>query len=138
MKAPTQRFSNRVENYVRYRPGYPPPLLSLLAAKCGLHAVSRVADVGSGTGILTRLLLQAGCRLAGMEPNREMRESGERWLADLPNFSSTHGTAELTGMPAASLDLITAGQAFHWFDQPLARRISAPAQTRRLGGARLE
>lgn len=122
MLTPTQRFSNRVENYIKYRPGYPPALLDLLTAKCGFAPSATVADVGSGTGILTRMLLGAGGRVFGVEPNREMREAGERLLAGQPNFTSVDGTAEATTLPEDSLDIITAGQAFHWFDRPKARR----------------
>jgi SAM-dependent methyltransferase len=119
---PTQRFSSRVENYIRYRPGYPPAILDLLAAKCGLTSAATVADVGSGTGILTGLLLKSGARVFGVEPNADMRRAGEKLLADQPNFTSVAGTAEATTLPDQSVDLITAGQAFHWFDREKARR----------------
>ena len=79
---PKGRFSDRVENYIKYRPSYPPEVLELLAAQCGLTAESIVADVGSGTGILTSLLLKNAERVYGIEPNREMREAAERMLAD--------------------------------------------------------
>ena len=124
MPDPTQRFSNRVENYVKYRPGYPPAILDLLTAKCGLTATAVTADVGSGTGILTALLLNGGGRVFGVEPNPEMRAAGERLLAGRPNaanFTSIAGTAEATTLPDHSVDLITAGQAFHWFDRVKAR-----------------
>lgn len=122
MLPPTQRFTNRVENYIKYRPGYPPAILDLLAAKCGLTAAASVADVGSGTGILTRMLLGSGCRVYGVEPNREMREAGERLLAGQSNFTSVDGSAEATTLPAGSIQIITAGQVFHWFDRTPARR----------------
>ena len=121
MLAPTQRFSNRVENYIKYRPGYPAAILDLLTAKCGLTPAASVADMGSGTGILTRMLLGSGSRVFGVEPNREMREAGERLLAGQPNFTSVDGTAEATTLPDGSIDIITAGQAFHWFDRPKSR-----------------
>jgi SAM-dependent methyltransferase len=121
MPDPTQRFSNRVENYVKYRPGYPPAILDLLTAKCGLTRTAVTADLGSGTGILTTLLLNNGGRVFGVEPNPEMRAAGERLLAGCPNFTSVAGTAEATTLPEHSLDLITAGQAFHWFDRGKAR-----------------
>ena len=122
MLTPTQRFSNRVENYIKYRPGYPPAILNLLTAKCGLSPSATVADVGSGTGILTRMLLGSGSRVLGVEPNREMREAGERLLAGHANFTSVDGTAEATTLPDGTIDIITAGQAFHWFDRPKSRR----------------
>ncbi len=121
MLSPTQRFSNRVENYIKYRPGYPPAILELFRAKCGLGPAATVADIGSGTGILTRMLLASGNRIFGVEPNREMREAGEHLLAGYPDFTSVAGTAEATTLPDGSIDLITAGQAFHWFDRPKAR-----------------
>src|SRR5438876_6048912 len=117
MPDPTQRFSNRVENYVRYRPGYPKEVLTLLKAECGLKADSIIADIGSGTGILAELFLASGNRVFGVEPNREMREAGERLLQAYPRFTSIAGTAEATTLPNQSVDFITAGQAFHWFDR---------------------
>jgi SAM-dependent methyltransferase len=118
---PTQRFSNRVEHYVRSRPPYPPELLTLLERECGLTRDSAIADIGSGTGILSRLFLAHGCRVIGVEPNREMREAAERLLADEPRFESRNGTAERTGLADASVDFVTAGQSFHWFDTARAR-----------------
>ncbi|HMN63286.1 MAG TPA: class I SAM-dependent methyltransferase [Anaerolinea sp.] len=124
------RFSSRVENYVRYRPGYPAELAATLQAECGLSAASRVADVGSGTGLLALPFLRGGCRVIGVEPNAEMRAAGDRLLAEYPNFSSRAASAEATGLEGHSVDFITAGQAFHWFDRILAReefeRILAP------------
>lgn len=111
---PTKRFSNRVENYVRYRPGYPAEIISLLRDECGLTSASVVADIGSGTGKLAELFLNAGCRVFGVEPNKEMREAGERM--EHPNFTSVDASAEATTLPAHSVDFVTAGQAFHWFD----------------------
>lgn len=113
---PTKRFSNRVENYVRYRPGYPAEIIDLLRQECGLAQNSIAADIGSGTGKLSELFLKAGCNVFGVEPNKEMREAGERM--DFPNFTSIDGAAEATTLPGHSVDFITAGQAFHWFDHP--------------------
>jgi len=121
MTDPTRRFSSRVENYIRYRPGYPPQVIELLVGRCGLRPTSLVADIGSGTGLLARLFLGYGCRVFGVEPNREMRAAGERLLAGFPSFTSVEGTAEATTLPAQSVDFVTAGQAFHWFDQARAR-----------------
>ena len=119
---PTQRFSGRVENYARYRPSYPPEALDLLESECGLSPGATVADVGSGTGILSRLLLERGAFVYGVEPNREMREAAERLLSEYERFTSVAGSAEDTPLPNSSVDLITAGQAFHWFDHEAARR----------------
>lgn len=124
---PTQRFSNRVENYVKYRPSYPTAVLDCLRDECGLDETAVIADIGSGTGILARLFLQNGNRVFGVEPNKEMREAGETFLAEFPHFTSINGTAEATTLPDASVDFVTAGQAAHWFDQetslPELRRI---------------
>jgi SAM-dependent methyltransferase len=118
----TERFSTRVADYVKYRPGYPPAVLRLLEEECGLSSTSIVADVGSGTGILSELFLKNGNRVYGVEPNREMREAGERLLASYTNFTSVDGRAEATTLDDNSVDFVTAGQAFHWFDPPHARR----------------
>ena len=118
----TTRFSSRVSDYVQYRPGYPPAVVSLLEEECGLAPASEVADVGSGTGILSELFLRNGNRVYGVEPNREMREAGERLLAAYTNFVSVEGRAEETTLADASVDFVAAGQAFHWFDPAGARR----------------
>lgn len=118
----TSRFSDRVENYVRYRPGYPPEAIETLKAACGLDSSLAVADVASGTGIWTRMLLENGSAVFGIEPNAEMRQAGERLLAGFPRFTSVVGTAEATTLADHSLDLVTAAQAAHWFDRQSARR----------------
>ena len=122
MKDPTRRFSSRVENYIKYRPGYPIGVLQTLTSECGITSRSVIADIGSGTGILSQLFLKNGNRVLGVEPNREMREAGERLLAKYPNFTSVDGVAEATTLPDHSVDLITAGQAFHRFDRQRARK----------------
>jgi ubiquinone/menaquinone biosynthesis C-methylase UbiE len=118
----TSRFSDRVENYVRYRPGYPSEVVETLKAECGLMPEHVIADIASGTGIWTRLLLANGNRVWGIEPNTEMRLAGERLLAGLPNFSSVAGSAEATTLPDRSVHFVTAAQAGHWFDRRGARR----------------
>ncbi|HMF31731.1 MAG TPA: class I SAM-dependent methyltransferase [Candidatus Lokiarchaeia archaeon] len=118
---PTRRFSNRVENYVKYRPGYPPGIINLLQAECGLTGGSIVADVGSGTGLLAILFLKNGNDVFGVEPNAEMREAGEQLLQDYTHFHSIDGRAEDTTLPDGSVNFVTAGQAFHWFDREQAR-----------------
>ena len=122
LKNATLRFSSRVENYIKYRPGYPADVLNTLAKECGLAKGSVIADIGSGTGILSELFLKNGNRVLGVEPNREMREAGERLLKKYPNFTSVDGTAEATTLPDRSVDFVTAGQAFHWFDRERARQ----------------
>ena len=121
-KASTTRFSDRVENYVRYRPGYPPEVLELLRAECGLQAHHVVADIASGTGIFTRLLLENGNPVFAVEPNPEMREAGSSLLSAYEKLTSVAGTAEATTLPSASVDFVTAAQAAHWFDRDCARR----------------
>ncbi len=119
---PTRRFSSRVENYAKYRPGYPAAILGLLRNECQFTSAAVVADIGSGTGILTELLLAQGNTVFGVEPNREMREAAERQLSRHAGFHSIDGRAEATTLPAGSIDLITASQAFHWFKPHLARQ----------------
>jgi len=118
---PTQRFSSRVENYIRYRPGYPSAILEVLARECGLTPASVIADVGSGTGLLAALFLAYGNHVFGVEPNHEMRAAGARQLHAYSRFTSVNGKAEATNLPDGSVDFVTAGQAFHWFDQPRTR-----------------
>ncbi|HEY3661565.1 MAG TPA: class I SAM-dependent methyltransferase [Chthoniobacterales bacterium] len=117
----TERFSNRVEDYARYRPHYPETVIDCLRTNCQLQENSVIADVGSGTGILTELFLRIGNPVFAVEPNRKMREAGERLLQRYPQFHSISGRAEETTLPGASVDFITAGQAFHWFDREKAR-----------------
>jgi ubiquinone/menaquinone biosynthesis C-methylase UbiE len=121
MLDPKERFSNRVDDYMRYRPDYPRPFLQLLERECGLGKGSVVADVGSGTGMLTRLLLESGAQVIGVEPNAAMRAAAERELGREPRFRSVDGSAEAARLADASVDLITAAQAFHWFDTVRAR-----------------
>lgn len=128
---PTRRFSSRVQNYLKYRPGYPPAIVALLESECGLRSQSIIAEPGSGTGLLTELFLKNGNPVVGIEPNAEMRLAGQRALASYPRFSSIDATAEATTLPDQSVDFIVAGQAFHWFDrqsvQTEFRRILKPA-----------
>jgi len=120
-KSPTARFSDRVENYVRYRSGYPPEVLDLLRAECGLQPSHVVADIASGTGVFTRLLLENGNSVFAVEPNLEMREMGIHQLEAYYRLVSVAGTAEETTLRSASVDFVTAAQAAHWFDLPRAR-----------------
>lgn len=119
--SPTTRFSNRVENYAKYRPGYPPELFELLKRECGLFRHTYIADVGSGTGILARYFLETGNIVLGIEPNAEMRAYATRDLAQFKKFTSVDATAEATTLPNTCVDMITAAQAAHWFDFAKAR-----------------
>jgi len=117
----TSRFSDRVENYIRYRPGYPLEALQALKQECGLNPSHLIADIASGTGIWTRMLLENGNRVLGVEPNSDMRQAGERLLGDFSNFISVSGSAEATTLADQSVDFVTAAQAAHWFDRQRAR-----------------
>jgi SAM-dependent methyltransferase len=117
-----QRFSTRVADYVRYRPSYPSALLDLLRAECSLRPGHVIADIGSGTGFLSELFLKNGNRVYGVEPNKDMRQAGEEYLASYDGFSSIEGSAEATTLDDASVDFVTAGQSFHWFEADAARR----------------
>jgi SAM-dependent methyltransferase len=117
-----QRFSSRVADYVRYRPGYPPEAITLLRAECNLRPGHVVADIGSGTGFLSELFLKNGNRVYGVEPNEAMRQAGEEYLAAYDGFSSISGSAEATTLNHASIDFVTAGQAFHWFQADVTRK----------------
>ena len=125
------RFSNRVDDYVRYRPGYPPALWQWLHTQHGEPAGSVVADIGAGTGISSQALLQAGHTVIAVEPNAAMRHAAAQWLTpDWPRFAAVDGNAEATGLPDASVGLISAAQAFHWFDTdaivPEWKRVLTP------------
>ncbi|MEM9093061.1 MAG: class I SAM-dependent methyltransferase [Cyanobacteria bacterium P01_F01_bin.53] len=118
---PTSRFSDRVDNYVRYRPTYPKEVLSLLTKETGLSESHAIADIGSGTGISAQHFLNNGNHVFGIEPNLGMRQTAEKQLNQQPNFHSITGTAEATTLADKSIDYVIAAQAFHWFDQPTAR-----------------
>jgi SAM-dependent methyltransferase len=131
MSQAVNRFTSRVETYAKYRPGYPVEIVDLLQRECSLTPDSIVADVGSGTGKLTELFLQNGNVVFGVEPNESMRAVAENLFKDQTKFRSIEGSAESTTLPDSSVDLITAGQAFHWFDPVKTRdewvRILKPA-----------
>jgi ubiquinone/menaquinone biosynthesis C-methylase UbiE len=117
---PTRRFSVRVDDYARYRPDYPAAVATLAERECGLRAGQVVADVGCGTGLLARLFVERGCTVIGIEPNPEMREAGRKTLAGHARFWMIDARAEATTLAGASVDLVTAGQAAHWFDPDAA------------------
>ncbi len=119
---PTERFTSRVESYIKHRPGYPEELLSFLVQEKYLNEQSILADIGSGTGKLTQLFLAHGNLVYGVEPNRAMRQAAETLLAGSANFISIDGSAEHTHLVSHSIDLIVAGQAFHWFDREASRK----------------
>lgn len=116
------RFSNRVDNYIKYRPRYPREVIGTMREECGLVPSATIADIGSGTGALAELFLQNGNPVVAVEPNREMREAAERLLAKYPSFQSVEGRAEATTMNDRSTDYVVVGQAFHWFATQQTRR----------------
>ena len=142
----TERFSDRVADYVRYRPDYPVAMLDWLQREHGINPHWLVADVGAGTGISSKLFLDGGYRVIAVEPNEPMRRAAEQWLGDNARFSTVDGHATETHLPDHSVDLIIVAQAFHWFDQESARRefqrilkpqglIAVIWNSRRLAGA---
>lgn len=126
----TERFSDRVADYVKYRPDYPGGLIAWLHASMGVPHDAVVADIGAGTGISSKMFLDAGHRVLAVEPNGPMREAALAWLGEHTRFSVTPGRAEATELPDRSVDLVASARAFHWFDQeavkPEWRRISRP------------
>ncbi len=116
------RFSNRVADYVRWRPSYPPAILSLLEREAGLTKGTQIADIGSGTGIATGLFLNHGCETFAVEPNAAMRAAAEAEWGQHPLFHSIAGSAEATTLESQSMDLVVSAQAFHWFDHARARQ----------------
>jgi SAM-dependent methyltransferase len=127
---PRSRFSSRVGAYVKYRPGYPPAVTGLFRQEMALARSSVIADVGSGTGLSAEPFLRAGNTVFCVEPNAAMRQAAERWLGGFAGFHSIDGSAEATGLPDRSVDLVLCAQAFHWFDRDRARsefaRITRP------------
>lgn len=126
----TERFSNRVKDYLLYRPNYPRAIISFLNQQVGLNSRWIVADVGSGTGISSEMFLENGNKVYGVEPNEEMRKAAEEIFRGNKNFISVDATAENTSLPDQSINLIVAGQAFHWFDRTKTKeefqRIALP------------
>jgi SAM-dependent methyltransferase len=117
-----KRFSSRADDYIRYRPSYPTEAISVLRNECQLRSGHVIADVGSGTGFLSELFLKSGNRVYGIEPNEAMRKAGEEYLASYDSFVSIDASAEATTLENGTIDFVTAGQAFHWFEPAAARR----------------
>ncbi|MBY0219864.1 class I SAM-dependent methyltransferase [Paenibacillus illinoisensis] len=122
-----ERFSNRVDSYTNYRPSYPKEAIDYLYNSVGLHSNSKIADVGSGTGIFSKLLLERGSYVIAVEPNQAMRAAAEQMLENEPNFQTISGSAESTGLADHSVEFIVSAQAFHWFD-----RLAAQTEFRRI------
>jgi ubiquinone/menaquinone biosynthesis C-methylase UbiE len=142
---PTERFTGRVESDRRCRPGYPAQIVNQLRRECGLSSAAAVVDVAAGTGLLTEIFLAAGFAVTAVEPNDEMRAACAELERTYPKLRCVAGTAESTGLPDHSADLITVAQAMHWFDPERTRaefaRVVKPGgwcaviyNNRRLGG----
>ena len=119
---PTERFSNRVADYAKCRPSYPAELLEFIRDELGLTTAHVIADVGSGTGILSKVFLDHGNVVYGVEPNAGMRGVAEALLAGYRHFHSVPGRAETTLLERDHVDYVVVGQAFHWFDVDGARK----------------
>lgn len=118
----TNRFADRVDNYIKYRPHYPQELFDFLLAENIIGKNSIVADIGSGTGISSLPFLKLGLTVYGVEPNKEMREAAEKLLKEEKHFKSVNASSENTGLEDSSVDVIVAGQAFHWFDREKTKK----------------
>lgn len=114
-------YTNKVFDYIKYRPTYPREVLDTLIKSCKLNPGKIIADIGSGTGIFAKLILEKGCKVFGVEPNDAMREQAEVYLLNYPNFKSINATAENTTLLNSSIDLIVSAQAFHWFNHDKAK-----------------
>lgn len=119
---PTQRFNNRAENYRKYRPCYPEGLYTYLREHAGLAIDDIIADLGSGTGLLSLLFIDQGHEVFGIEPNNAMREAAEEYLAGKENFHCLDGRAENVPLQDNSVDFVVVGQAFHWFDPQATKK----------------
>ncbi len=117
----TERFTQNVENYLKYRPSYPPQVLTMLKEHCGLTQDAIVADIGSGTGLLAELILENGNDIYAVEPNNAMRQAEKIYLSGFPQIKYIDGRAEATTLADQSIDVITVGQAFHWFEHQLIK-----------------
>jgi len=118
---PTKRFSDRVDNYVKYRPGYPHQVLTYLKEECHLSPGAIIADVGAGTGIFTKLLLDEGYAVQAVEPNQPMLAAAKLTLSGYENFIPVDGIAEATTLDENSVDCIVCAQAFHWLNNGRTR-----------------
>lgn len=118
---PTKRFSDRVDNYVKYRPSYPHEILTYLKDECQLQPGSVIADIGAGTGIFSKLLLDEGYQVKAIEPNQDMLAAAKLTLSCHENFKPVDGIAEATTLEESSVDCIVCAQAFHWFNNGRTR-----------------
>jgi ubiquinone/menaquinone biosynthesis C-methylase UbiE len=120
---PPERFSGRVQAYRAYRPRFPREIVPFLREHDALPVGAVVADIGAGTGMLAEIFLEAGHRVLAVEPNGEMLEACRVLAAQhYPALEVVEGSAEATGLPDASVDVIAVGRAMHWFDWPRTHR----------------
>lgn len=130
MSQHTERFTGRAEIYERYRSRFPHAVIDLLREHCNLQPDDLIADIGAGTGMLTQLFLDNGNRVMAVEPNEEMRAACHRLHSNRARFQIVDAAAESTGLADATIDLVAAGRAFHWFDRDRAlaefKRILKP------------
>lgn len=119
---PTERFSTRVEAYREHRPRYPREIVNVLRRECGLTAELTIADVAAGTGLLAEIFLENGNTVIAVEPNAAMREACKELREEFPRLRCVDGTAEATGLADGFVDMVSVGQAMHWFDLEAARR----------------
>lgn len=117
MKLGAERYSSKTDDYAKYRPNFPNEIVEFLYSNDFINSNSIIADIGSGTGRFTRLLLEKGNKVYGVERNDEMRAKAEQLLSQYSNFISIRGSAEETVLTDNTIDLITAAQAFHWFNK---------------------
>jgi len=117
-----ERFSDRVDNYMLFRPSYPSEAIDFIVKECALTSDSQIADIGSGTGKFTQQLLERELAVYAVEPNENMRKAADKSLAQCAGFQSVDASAENTPLPESSIDLITAAQAFHWFNREVCKR----------------
>jgi len=122
MKDNYSRFTDKVQDYIKYRPQYPEQVFAFIEKQFGIDNRGIVADIGSGTGISTEPFLKKGYAVYGVEPNAEMRDAAKELLQDYPNFKSIDGTAENTTLDSSSVDLVYCGQSFHWFDMEVCKK----------------
>jgi len=116
MQSGESKFTGKAEVYARYRLSYPKILIDFLYKESGFTRSSRIADIGAGTGKLSILFAMRGSRVTCVEPNAEMIEAAKKTLKNYTNCKFLPGTAEAIPLPDRSVDFVTAGQAFHWFD----------------------
>lgn len=112
------RFSQKVQDYVKFRPDYPSEMLRRLEEELGLDNRKIIADIGSGTGLSSKPFLEHQYTVYGVEPNDEMRKAAEAIYRDYENFISVNGASENTTLKDSCVDVIFSAQAFHWFDLP--------------------